>query len=123
MSFYRTLLAAVAAAALAAPVFADDVANANVQSPATEGAAVQQLASADQQSMAPATYEKVNLNKATTNDLLKVKGLNASKARAIVSYRKKHGDFKSLDELANVKGFKKLKPETVKEIQDQLTVE
>jgi competence protein ComEA len=54
---------------------------------------------------------------------MKVKGLNAAKARAIVAYRKKNGEFKSLEDLGNVKGFKKIKPDTFKTIQEQLTVE
>lgn len=54
---------------------------------------------------------------------MKVKGINASKARAIVAYRKKHGDFKSTDDLAKVKGFTKMKPDQLKAIQDQLSVE
>jgi|SRR5579862_2110247 len=127
MSFYRTLLAAVAAVAIASPVFADDTAatqgtneaapamqvsdNTSAQAPAGDAAA------------ATAEQAKVNLNKATVKELVKVKGLNASKAKAIVAYRKKHGDFKSTDDLSSVKGFKKMKPETLKEITDQLSVE
>jgi competence protein ComEA len=51
-----------------------------------------------------------------------VKGLSASKARAIISYRKQHGDFKSLDDLKQVKGFSKLSDDQLKSIQDQLTI-
>lgn len=129
MSFYRSLLAAVAAVALATPVFAADDANtqtladntATTQSTDTSGAAT----SGDQSgTTGQATTEtKVNLNKATAKELMKVKGLNASKAKSIVAYRKAHGDFKSVDELSNVKGFKKMKPEMLKDIEDQLTVE
>jgi competence protein ComEA len=53
---------------------------------------------------------------------MKVKGINASKARAIVAYRKKHGNFKTLDDLAKVKGFTKMKSNDLQAIQDQLTV-
>lgn len=128
MSFYRTVLAAVAAVALATPVFAADDA-ANMQNPSDNTPAAQQVAdnstmqqstTTDQQAT---TETKVSLNKATAKELMKVKGLNASKARAIVAYRKKNGDFKSVDDLTNVKGFKKMSPETVKEIQDQMTIE
>lgn len=107
MSFYRSILAVVAAVALAAPVFANDAAP----------------SSTDPQTTAMATETKININKATAKDLMKIKGLNAAKARAIVAYRNKHGDFKTLDDLSHVKGFKKVKPETMKEIQAQLTVE
>lgn len=118
MSFYRTLLAAVAAIALATPVFADDTAPA-AASTSTDSSMTTQTA----ENGAMSTETKMNVNKATAKDLMKVKGLNAAKARAIVAYRKKHGDFKTLDDLSNVKGFKKVKPDMMKEIQDQLTVE
>lgn len=114
MSFYRSILAALAALAIASPVFADD---AMAPTPTNE-------APTAMQSTAEATESaKVDLNKATAKELMKVKGLNASKARAIVAYRKKHGEFKSVDDLASVKGFKKMKPDTMKEITEQLSVD
>lgn len=116
MSFYRTILAAVAAVAIATPVFADDTANTTTTTEATTTTQTTDTTSAT-------TDAKVNVNKASAKELMKVKGLNASKARSIVAYRKKHGDFKSIEDLNNVKGFKKVKPDTMKEIQDQLTVE
>lgn len=121
MSFYRTLLAAVAAIVIASPVFADDTATTEAM---TNGTTVQQATEATD-TTAAATMEqtKINLNKATVKELMKVKGLNASKARSIVAYRKKHGDFKSTDDLTHVKGFKKMKAESLKEIADQLTIE
>ena len=132
MSFYRTILAAVAAVAIASPVFADDAASttpsttdatpAATQSTDNSAAMQQSTTSTDQQA-ATSEQTKVNLNKATAKELMKVKGINAAKARAIVAYRKKHGDFKSTDDLSNVKGFKKMKPEMMKEIQDQTSVE
>lgn len=126
MSFYRTLLAAVAAVAITAPVFADDTTT-TANPTATEATPAVQTAdnSTTQTTTTTTTTEqtKVNLNTATAKELMKVKGLNASKARAIVAYRKKHGDFKSTDELTGVKGFKKLKPTTLRGIEDQLTVE
>jgi competence protein ComEA len=127
MSFYRTVLAAVAAVVIASPVFADDTATTQPSTdttPAaqtTDGAAMQPTASADQQATS-AEQTKVNLNKATAKELMKVKGLNAAKARAIVAYRKKH-PFTSTEELSKVKGFKKVNSDSMKEIQDQLSVE
>ena len=58
----------------------------------------------------------VNLNTATPEQLDAVKGIGASKAKAIVEYRNKNGNFKSVDDLKNVKGFgaksvDKLRPE------------
>lgn len=113
MSFYRSLLAVVAAAAIAAPAFAADTTTTDTT------ATTQTTGTTDQQTM------KVNLNTATAKELTKVKGINASKAKAIIAYRNKQTDkkFTSIDQLANVKGFKKMKPETLKTITDQLTIE
>jgi len=122
MSFYRTFLAALAAITIASPVFADDTAvqtTTDTAPAATTGNAnVQQVASA--QSNTPAADVKINVNKATAKELLKVKGMNPAKARAIVTYRKKHGEFKSIDDLVKVKSLGKLKPEELKEILNQL---
>lgn len=128
MSFYRSILAAVAAVAIATPVFADDT-TANTTSGAAATTATQadtsatQTATAGDQAANTATDSKVNVNKATASELSKVKGLSMAKAKQIVAYRTKHGDFKTLDDLSNVKGFKKMKPDTMKQIQDQLTAE
>lgn len=116
MSFYRTILATVAAIALASPVFADDAATTTT----TESTTATQTTDSTSTST---TEAKVNLNTASAKDLMKVKGLNAAKARAIVSYRKKHGNFKSIEDLANVKGFKKMNADSIKSIEDQLTIE
>lgn len=65
---------------------------------------------------------KVNVNTATIKDLMRLKGLNRAKAKNILTYRQKHGDFKSLDDLKLVKGFKKMKSDQLKIVQDQLTL-
>ncbi len=116
MSFYRTMLAAVAAIAISAPVFADDTATTTGSDNSTQ-ATEQSASSTDTQST------KINLNTASAKELMKVKGLNASKAKAIVAYRKKNGNFKATSEIANVKGFKKMSADALQAIQDQLTVE
>lgn len=119
MSFYRTLLAALAAVVIASPVFAEDATPSTDATPAAEA-----TTTATTDAAAPAAMEaKVNVNKASAKELMKVKGLNASKARAIVAYRKKNGDFKSVEDLAKVKGLKKMKAEDLKAIEDQLTIE
>jgi competence protein ComEA len=64
--------------------------------------------------------DKLNLNTASAKELGKVKGLSKAKAKNIELHRKKNGNFKALDDLKLVKGFKKVKPETLKLIQDQL---
>jgi competence protein ComEA len=123
MSFYRTFIAAVAAMGLASVAFAADT---NATDAAKDPAAVTQPAATNtadaQQASDAAQAEKLNLNKASAKELAKVKGLNPNKAKAIVAYRKKHGDFKSVDDLKEVKGFKKLDEKTIKDIQDQLTI-
>jgi len=108
MSFYHPLLTAVAALTFALPVFAD------VTPTSTE------------QSMQPAASSqveapKVDINKAIVKELTHVKGITPAKAKAIVSYRKKNGEFKSLDDLKKVKGFKKMSPDQLNAIEDQLT--
>ena len=121
MSFYRSVVAAVAAMTLAGAVFADDAATTTTTDTTTQTATQPADQSTDQAASTTADQTKVNVNTATAKELMKVKGLNAAKAKAIVSYRKKHGDFKSLDDLKMVKGFKKMKDEDMKEVQDQLT--
>lgn len=56
----------------------------------------------------------VNINTASEAELDALPGIGAAKAKAIVEYRKTHGDFKTVDDLKNVKGvgdkvFAKLK--------------
>jgi competence protein ComEA len=49
--------------------------------------------------------EVVDINRATAETMIQNwKGIGEVKAKAIVAYRKKNGSFKSIDELANVKG-------------------
>lgn len=112
MSFYRTLLATVAAVALATPAFAADDTSTQGNNETTTTTTTQTT-----------TQSKVNINTASAKELMKVKGINAAKARDIVAYRKAHGDFKSTDDLSNVKSFKKMKPEALKKVQDQLSTE
>ncbi|HEY3700137.1 MAG TPA: ComEA family DNA-binding protein [Spongiibacteraceae bacterium] len=56
---------------------------------------------------APAEPVKaVNINTADAATLADgLKGVGQSKAEAIVAYRKEHGPFKSIDQLAEVKGI------------------
>ena len=89
---------------------------AGVRNPPPESATLLQATPA--KPMLP--LQKTNLNNATAQELLLVKGLNTSKVRAIIAFRKKHTSFKSLEELRQVKGMKRLKPNEMKEIQDQL---
>jgi competence protein ComEA len=50
--------------------------------------------------------ESININTADKETLMSViKGVGETKADAIIAYRKENGNFKSIDELANVKGI------------------
>jgi competence protein ComEA len=62
---------------------------------------------------------QINLNTATAAQLEALNGVGAAKAAAIVAYRDAHGGFKSVDELAKVKGIGE---KTVDKNRDQLTV-
>jgi competence protein ComEA len=48
---------------------------------------------------------KVNINKASSADLVKVLGIKPEQADAIVAYRTKNGDFKDLDSVKKVAGL------------------
>lgn len=52
-------------------------------------------------------WAAVDINSATQSELEAVKGIGPAKAKAIVEYRQKNGPFKSVDALADVKGFGK----------------
>ncbi len=49
--------------------------------------------------------EKININKADKDTLLKIKGLGPTKAQNILDYRKKFGPFKKYEDLLKVKGI------------------
>lgn len=126
MSLYRSVLAAIAAITFAAPVFADDM---TATTDTTDKAATAPVASTENATernaatTAVTEQTKVSINKATDKELMKVKGISSARAKSIISYRKKNGEFKSLDDLTKVTGFKNVNSKTLRGIQDQLTVE
>ena len=63
---------------------------------------------------------KVNLNTADETTLTALKGIGKVKAKAIVDYRQSNGPFKSIEDLAKVKG---IGDKTVATLHDQLAVE
>ncbi|MHB1023480.1 MAG: ComEA family DNA-binding protein [Acidobacteriaceae bacterium] len=64
--------------------------------------------------MVSSAFAAVNINSATQSELEAVKGLGPAKAKAIIAYREAHGNFKSLDDLDNVKGFGRASVEKLK---------
>jgi competence protein ComEA len=52
-----------------------------------------------------ALVQIISLNKATLEQLVSLKGVGEKKAQAIIAYRDTYGDFKSIDDLVNVKGI------------------
>ncbi len=55
--------------------------------------------------LAVSLFAKIDINKATAEELASIKGIGQKKAAAIVKYRKAHGMIKSIDELKNIKGI------------------
>ena len=47
----------------------------------------------------------IHINRANEGELTSLHGIGSSKAQAIILYRDMFGDFKTVDELANVKGI------------------
>ena len=67
-----------------------------------------------------AAAAKVNINTADEAALASVKGIGEKKAKAIIEYREQNGMFKSVDDLAKVKGIKE---KQLAKIKGQVTIE
>lgn len=61
----------------------------------------------------------VNINTATAEQLESLNGIGPAKAEAIVEYRKKNGNFKTVDDLNNVPG---IGDKTMAKLRPELTV-
>lgn len=61
----------------------------------------------------------VNINTATKEELTSLKGVGDKRAQEIIDYRKKNGNFKSVDELEKVPG---IGPGLMKQIRSEVTV-
>ena len=62
----------------------------------------------------------ININTADADSLAAgIQGVGDKRAQAIVEYRQQHGEFASVDALANVKG---IGPSTIEKNRDNLTV-
>lgn len=62
----------------------------------------------------------VNINRASEGELVSLHGIGSSKAQAILLYREMFGDFKTVDELAKVKG---IGPKTMEKNRGRLSVQ
>ncbi len=62
---------------------------------------------------------KININKATVEELDKLPGVGQATASKIINYRDENGDFKSIEELKNVNGIGNKKYEQIK---DEITL-
>lgn len=59
--------------------------------------------------------QMLDVNTATVEQLVEIKGLGEKTAEAIVQYREDHGPFASIDDLAQVKGIGEKKVESLRE--------
>ncbi|WP_353661510.1 helix-hairpin-helix domain-containing protein [Hydrogenimonas sp. SS33] len=69
--------------------------------------------------LATLSWSSIDINSADVKTLTQLKGIGPVKAQAIVDYRKKHGKFKRVEELDEVKG---IGPKTVEKIKSKVTV-
>lgn len=53
----------------------------------------------------PVRMGAININTADADTLTELHGVGPAKAKAIIEYRKQNGPFKSVDQLADVKGI------------------
>ena len=79
---------------------------------------------ANQESYSNATgnkeTKKVNINKASLEELKQVKGLGGKRAQDIIDYRESKGTFRSVDDLKKVSG---IGAKTIEKLKDYVTVD
>lgn len=67
--------------------------------------------------LAPLLYaaDKIDINKATEEELMRIPTIGYKIAKGIVEYRKTNGRFRSIDELKQIKGIGQKRLEAIKE--------
>ncbi|MBX9585861.1 MAG: helix-hairpin-helix domain-containing protein [Gammaproteobacteria bacterium] len=90
-------------------------------------AAVAQPASVSKENTAKSTQSSseypIDINHSDVKHLMNIKGIGEKRAKAIIQYRKAHGDFKSVGDLAQVKGITKKRLQTlISKNQGKITV-
>lgn len=65
------------------------------------------------------TNGKVNINKATSEELMTLPGIGEAKALSIINYRSESGGFKSIEEIKNISG---IKDSVFNKISDKITI-
>lgn len=76
------------------------------QAAATEAGSEEALKAADQTAAEAAIHDgKIDINRATAEQLQQLKGIGPSKAKAIVDDREQKGSFKSIADIKRVKGI------------------
>ncbi len=63
---------------------------------------------------------KVNINKASAEELMTLPGIGEAKAAGIIAYRQEQGGFKSIEEIMNINGIKN---SVFNKISDKITVD
>ena len=76
--------------------------------------------SAAENPAAKVSIETIHLNQATAEQLQVLPGVGPALSERIVAYRDAHGPFKSVDQLAEVKGIGEAK---LAKLRDQLTID
>ncbi|RAX57575.1 DNA-binding protein [Helicobacter monodelphidis] len=65
-------------------------------------------------------FAAININTATKEELVKLKGIGEKKAEAIIEYRTQQGAFKSIEEIQKVRG---IGPKQFESIKNEITVD
>ena len=60
--------------------------------------------------------QKLNLNQATVEQLVELKGIGQKTAQKIIDYRELHGGFSSVEDIVNVKGIGQKKLDAMRDL-------